>query len=153
MTPTNQQGEKISDKNFVDWEKHVFGYGYGTGEEYTIEALRNFFKLCNGGSGTQYDYEKLEEKLGGAVTWLLINALCHADIIEYGTSPRYGWLTKAGEMLKDYMLSNTPQNLYELLMGDESWGSCFPDLCQCGEESKKETCNPLFMRKNCGYVV
>lgn len=149
MTPTLSPEEKITDKNFIDWEKHVFGYGYGTGEVYTIEVLRSFFELCSGGPGTQYDYEKLEEKLGGPSTWLLINVFGHSGIIEYGTSPRYGWLTRAGEMLKEYMLSKTFNELYELVMNDSGPQiSCFPDLCQCGTESKKEPCNPLFKHEN-----
>jgi hypothetical protein len=147
MTSTNQQDKRITDKDFIDWESHVFGYGYGTGEQYTIEGLRIFFELCNENTGTAYDHEKLEERMTAPTTWLFINILCKAGIIEYGTSPRHGWLTKAGEMLKDYMLSKTFNELYEMVTNDSGSG-CFPDLCQCGTESKKETCNPLFKREN-----
>lgn len=133
----------ITNKNFIDWESYVFGYGYGTGENYTIEILRSFFELCD----ENYDYQKLEEKLGGPTTWLLINTLCHADIINYGSSPRYGFLTQAGVMLKNYMLSKTFNELYELTSIDTDT-SCFPNLCQCNEEPKKEPCNPLFKREN-----
>jgi len=31
--------KKIENKQFIDWEAHTFGFGYGTGEQYTIPAL------------------------------------------------------------------------------------------------------------------
>ena len=30
---------KTLEDNFVDWEGHVFGFGYGTGEPHTLSAL------------------------------------------------------------------------------------------------------------------
>jgi hypothetical protein len=39
----------MTDKNFIDWESQVFGYGYGTGEEYTLKALQVFIEHCNPG--------------------------------------------------------------------------------------------------------
>lgn len=149
MTPTNQQGEKITDKNFIDWESHVFGYGYGTGEIETLKVLKTFIELCNGGTGGQYDYGVLAMELTPEVTWLLINTLCHCGIIEYGTSTRYGWLTKAGVMLKEYLAGKTFEELYEIISVDEDFDLCSPDCCNCGDNvGKKIDCNPLFKREN-----
>ncbi len=92
---------KITDKNFVEWESHVFGFGYGTGEEHTIKALMRFFSLLE--NDRSYDHTVLEKEMGATVAWLLLNVFGHADIIEYGTSIRYGWLTEKGEFLRDYL--------------------------------------------------
>lgn len=100
------------DKNFIQWESEVFGYGYGTGEEYTLIAICDFFKAFTGNS---YDHDELANKLGPTVAWLLINTFCNDDVIEYGTSPRYGWLTKKGERLQKYLADKTPEYLYEMV--------------------------------------
>ena len=116
---------KTIDDHFRDWESDTFGYGYGTGEEYIIPALREFMVTCP--DGGCYDHSVLEADLGRAVAWLLINTLCHCGIIEYSTSPRYGWLSKEGKALKDYMLSKTVSELYEICCGDgEGAWSCGP---------------------------
>jgi hypothetical protein len=78
----------ITDKHFRDWESHAFGYGYGTGEVFIIPELKLFFETTE--AEGNYNHRTLEQKLGGISTWLLINILCHADMLEYGTSPRYG---------------------------------------------------------------
>lgn len=89
-----------------------------------------------------YDYRDLETRMGPLGCWLLINLLGHADIIEYGTSPRFGWLTPAGRLLRDYVASHTPQTLYDVLMDrDEFYVPCFPDNCQCEGEPCR---NPLW---------
>jgi len=85
---------KTEAEYFRDWESHVFGYGYGTGEAYVIPVLKTFLEHCNEGYYKHsYQYDVLEKAVTAPVAWLLINTLCHADIIEYGTSPRYAWLT------------------------------------------------------------
>jgi len=53
---------KTIEEYFYDWEAHVFGYGYGTGEPYTLQALKDFLALCPDSLG--YDYKAMEEKLG-----------------------------------------------------------------------------------------
>lgn len=75
-------------------------------------------------------------------------AFCKCDIIEYGTSPRYGWITRAGEMLKDYILSKTDDELYDICMNSEEYVPCYPEMCQCKRTPSKKTCNPLFDRQN-----
>jgi hypothetical protein len=135
---------KITDKNFIDWENQIFGYGYGTGEEYTIPALKQFFRLLK--DNRQYDYEILEKHYGELAAWLLINILCHADILDYGTSARFGWLSEKGEMLRDYIAMKTEKELYDLtsVKGGEYVG-CYPMCCNCGSNcGKKVNCNPLF---------
>ena len=87
------------EQHFINWESHTFGYGYGTGEPHILPALKAFFD-CLGRDGNlhAYDYQRLESALTPTVAWLLINVLCSADILEYGTSPRHGWLTTAGQI-------------------------------------------------------
>jgi hypothetical protein len=116
---------KTIDENFIDWESHVFGFGYGTGERHTLGALKGFFGAIGDERGSHtYNYETIERALGPIVTWLLINALCKADIIEYGTSPRYGWLTDEGKELQAYLARHTLDELVE--------------LCNCGPKGYEE---------------
>jgi hypothetical protein len=126
---------------FADWEARVFGFGYGTGEEHTLGAVKTFLETV--GKSGRYDYDTMENACGKNVAWLLINTFCHADIIEYGMSPRYGWLTKEGCALKVYFDSKSIDQILEDLDRDESYTYCFPDLCQCGETP----CNNPFWRQ------
>lgn len=129
----------MTDKNFIDWESHVFGFGYGTGEPYIIEAFKMFFKNLE--DGRIYNYERLEKKLGGTSTWFLINTLGQSDLIDYGTSSRFGWLTEKGEALKEYFDTHNKDELYEILMSrTEDYILCSPDCHQCDTPCN----NPLF---------
>jgi len=143
---------KSTEHQFRDWEGHVFGYGYGSGEEHTLAVLKRFLELCNEGDhGHSYSYERLEGDLTPAVAWLLINTLCHADIIEYGTSPRYAWLTKKGERLKDFVSKHTVDQLYEISANhDEDDVICYPDACNCGKSGYEEgrVCPNQFWQEN-----
>jgi len=121
--------------NFADWESHVFGFGYGTGEYHTLGALKAFLAAVGRpDSARGYDHTKLEEAVGATVAWLLINTLCHhrADIIEYGTSPRYGWLTAKGEALKAFVDATPLDDLVEMTARDEDYTHCSPEACNCG---------------------
>lgn len=137
---------KTIEQHFVDWESAVFGFGYGTGEEFTIPALKAF--MANVGReelATGYDYRVLEKALGATVAWLLINILCGADLIEYGTSPRGGWLTKQGEALKAFVDSKSERELIDLVTEfDENYVSCLTDHCNCGRCA--EFPNPFWTR-------
>jgi hypothetical protein len=123
---------KTVDQHFADWESAAFGFGYGTGEGPVFQALKHFLSLCcKGQFAHSYDHEELSAALTPTVAWLLINALCHADIIEYGTSPRHGWLTPHGEALKRFVCGRTVEELELAAQDDEN--VCYRDHCNCDD--------------------
>lgn len=127
MTPT-----KSTEQYFADWYKHNFAYGYGTGEPHILQALRIFLDHCIHGEGSLYHSQDLEEVLGPTAAWLIIDRLCAADIIEYGTSPRNGWLTcDKGEKLKEVFYCYNNNQLFNLLDHDENYYHCTPNHCNC----------------------
>lgn len=94
-----------------------------------------------------YDFQILEKELGPATAWLLINALCHADIIDYGTSTRFGWLSEKGKILAAYIANKTADELCDVLFAeiDEGYYPCSRNWCNCGTEQVMKKCdNPLF---------
>jgi len=107
------EGEKMTKKDFILWENEIFGYGYGTGELSILKVLKKFMDVIP--KEESYDYEILEKILSPEVTWLLINILCHSDIIEYGCSPRFGWLSDRGKELQLFLKLYTTEELYEIL--------------------------------------
>lgn len=137
---------KSLDIYFRDWMGEAFGFGYGTGELYIIPLLRKFFEALK--DGRSYDHRELEKDLGVEQTWLLINALCTESIIEYGTSPRCGWLTGNGSRLREFVLSKTNDELYEMTgIADEDEPGCDRQYCYCGPNGYVEgrRCpNPFF---------
>jgi hypothetical protein len=131
--------KKTIEDYFRDWESYVFGYGYGSGEHHTIPPLRRFLELCDRGEGGGgYDFKVLEAELGPATVWFLINILCHADVIEYGTSPRYGWLTRKGETLKDFVLTFSAGELIAFVTDGKYDNWCYPNSCNCGPKGYEE---------------
>ena len=102
----------MTNEQFKEWESEVFGYGYGTGEEYTLATLKKFFTFFP----ESYDYEKAENLLGKETFWLLLNILCRADVIEYGTSPRYGWYTEKGKEVLAFVKEKIVQEMYDIVM-------------------------------------
>ena len=132
----------MNDKHFIDWESETFGYGYGTGEQYTLAALKGFFDNLEEDRLSRY--EQMERSFTPTVAWLMINALCKCDVLEYGTSPRYSWLTKRGEILRDYLKIKTVGKLYEICMSTtEDYVYCYKDHCNC--EPELPNCNnPMF---------
>jgi len=140
---------KTIDEFFIDWELLVFGYGYGYGEEHILTSLKDFMAtLTKRHSTFCYDYVYLTKTLGAKVTWLLINILCHADILEYGTSSRYGWLTQKGINLYNYLSTKTIEELCIVLDSkkDEAEELCSDDYCQCSGTQIMIGCknNPFF---------
>lgn len=106
----------MTNLDFKGWEQEAFGYGYGTGEEPVLTAVRDFFAWVEEeGDVKKYDYEVMENKLGKTVAWLLINVMCKTGIIEYGTSPRYGWLTAKGRELMDFFGENPLEEMYDII--------------------------------------
>lgn len=144
------QTARTLESYFIDWEAEAFGFGYGSGEPHTIPALRTFFVLCPPPESDRrgYDYQVLEHALTPAVAWLLISALGKADVIEYGTSPRYAWLTPKGYRLREFMLGKTPDELVELVCSaDQEHPFCSRHYCNCGPNGyeKGKTCpSPFF---------
>jgi len=134
----------ITNKHFIDWEAQVFGFGYGTGEPHILKALKVFLELCKPSAGyPSYKYEELEVVLGATTAWLLINALCHADCINYGTSTRYAWLDDKGKLLQEFVAQHTAQELYEMTAVDENYIHCMSGHCNC-EPDQPNCKNPLF---------
>ena len=121
---------KTIDDYFIEWECHVFGFGYGTGEEHVLGALKTFFEWIKPDG---YDYKVLEDKLTPTVAWLLINRMAGVDMIEYGCSPRYGWLTPKGTAMKVYLSGRTLDELTDLC--------CQTDYIDCG----LDYCNNPFL--------
>jgi hypothetical protein len=140
-----------TDKHFREWEREAFGYGYGTGEYYILPILHHFFLTLE--DGHAYEAENVARELGNAEAWFLLNVLCHMNIVDYGTSPRYGWLTPMGERLRDYVLCRTPEMLYSIVMADgynhgvfDVSEECSLDFCNCPDGVAGQGClnNPLF---------
>ena len=147
-----EEQEKMSkslEDYFIDWESTAIGFGYGSGEPFTIPALHRFMELCP--REGCYRYEVLEECLGGAIFWLLVSVLCKAQILEYGTSPRAAWLTNEGRSLRDFVLSKSPEELVEIVTRfDENYIVCYPDSCNCGPNGYQEgviCANPFWHRR------
>jgi hypothetical protein len=136
---------KTAIEAFRDWEGDTFGFGYGTGEDHIVPALKVF--LATIPANGAYDYRSLENALGATVAWLLINALCRADIIEYGTSPRHGWLTPQGKQLRDFVASKSVDELVDMTCADQSYVHCYSDCCNCEDGSPLRGCqhNPFWI--------
>lgn len=134
---------KTLDDYFSDWENSVFGFGYGSGEPHTIPALKRFLSTFSAGEG--YDYRVIEKELGETVAWLLINTLCHWDILEYGSSPRFGWLTEKGKALKEFIDSKTAEQLIELTCRENDYTQCYPNACNCDQDGHEECSNPFWV--------
>lgn len=124
---------KTLEEHFIDWESSAFGYGYGDGETHILPALHAFFSTFSADQhSTTYDHRKLEQACGPVAAWLLINRLCGLNVLEYGTSPRFGWLTPEGVALRRFVLSHTPEQLIELCTDyEEDYMHCYPDHCNC----------------------
>lgn len=94
-------------------ELFPFECGYGTGEEHTIPLVYKFMELLE--DGRLYNFEVMEEVLGKVVAWVLIELLSNCDLIEWGTSSRFGWLTTRGEELRDMVGKFTQAEMYYLV--------------------------------------
>lgn len=127
------ESTKSLNEHFIDWESSAFGFGYGSGEPHILLAIRRFFEILD--DGRTYDYRSMEAEFGPLSTWLLINALAthKANVICYGTSPRFGWLTPSGKKLREFMLAHDVDDLVEMVCCTvESYIHCYPDACNCG---------------------
>lgn len=142
MTNPNplQPERRTIQEYFIDWYGEAFGYGYGTGDVYYCKALVEFFnsvKPKDGGNSFTYDYEELEKAMGAAEAWFTINELCKQDLIDYGTSPRYAWLSYTGEQMYQFLKGKTADELYELVNVDSDYIHCYKDYCNHTELKDK----------------
>lgn len=126
---------KTPEEHFRDWESDTFGYGYGTGEQHTIVALKLFMMYCKP-SPIGYDAKDMEFNLTPTVAWLLINILCKASIIEYGTPPRFGWMTTNGVRLREFVRAHTAADLINIATDykEGEYIHCMPGTCNCDED-------------------
>lgn len=139
---------KTLEQSFIDWHGSAFRFGYGTGEEHIIPALKSFLECCPATSC--YDHRDLEKLLTPTVAWLLINILCQQNILEYGSSPRFAWLTDEGIALKNFISSKTIDELYEAVMVNENYIHCYQDACNCGDDGYQDgvkCVNPFWHQK------
>lgn len=135
----------LKDKDFIDWFAEHISHGYGTGEQYTIPCLKLFLENCP--EDGNYDFEVIQNVVGKAETWFLMSIFGKTDVINYGTSPRYGWLDDKGKLLKQYVDGKTVDALYGLVMTDGDYVHCGPTYCNCGPngyEKDRKCPNPLF---------
>lgn len=144
---------KTIDDHFRDWETEVFGYGYGSGERHILGSLKLFLAAVGREDSERgYNYEELEAACGPVACWLFINIFGHHDLIDYGVSPRYGWLTETGEALKTYVATKTLDELVKICTSSsEDDCCCAPSFCNCGPDgfSEKKLChNPFWTERN-----
>ncbi len=138
---------KSLEQYFADWVGDTIGFGYGTGEPHLIAAVRRFLELTP--EGEPYDYRMLETELTPAVSWLLICLFGHHDLIEYGVSPRFAWLTASGKRLRAFMLSKTIDDLVGMARRspDDEVSECYRNACNCsldGSPAGRRCPNPFW---------
>lgn len=142
--------ERTLADHFRDWESEVLGFGYGSGEPYVLQSLKLFLEACP--TDGHYNYQRLEEIVGPSATWLLIGLLCRAKILEYGTSPRFGWLTDQGRALRAFVESHSVDDLCDIVCDWENGAYCTADSCNCGPrgyvEGKKLCHNPFWVERS-----
>lgn len=110
----------MNDKHIYEFYKiadEMCGYGYGTGEYVIVPLIKKFLTLCKA-NDYKYDHSEIEKKLGQAITWFLINGLCKLDVIEYGTSPRFAWISGDKEDLVHAIVKSSDDELYKIATMD-----------------------------------
>lgn len=139
---------KTDNEHFDDWESHFLGFGYGSGEEHVLPALKAFMAAIPPADAEtrNYDYRKLEEAVGPVVAWLLLNLCGHAGVINYGSSPRFGWLTEHGYRLKSYIDGKTAEELVAITDNDDVI-PCTPEYCNCSKEEGCPCHNPFWRER------
>lgn len=102
---------------------------------------REVYSVC-------YDHRKVEQACGSAAGWLLlINALAGHGILDYGTSPRYGWLSPAGKALHEYVTNRTLGHLIRQTEAGDDYAHCYPDRCNCGDGADCTKQNPFWRKE------
>ena len=131
---------KSLELQFKEWFYSNFGYGYGSGEEPVLRAIRAFFGACFYDNDDvkeegypRYQYTTLEELLGQPLAWVLINKFCDDDIINYGSSSRYGWIENRGIRLKKFLEERSISELLVILFKDNERELCTEQYCYCDD--------------------
>jgi hypothetical protein len=109
----------MDEREFCTWYGDTLGYGYGTGDVHFCHALVTFLRHCR--ETGSYTYTTMQDALGEAAFWFFLNTLCHAGLVDYGTSPRYGWLSEEGKRLADFVKDYDADRLYNLVMTAEPY--------------------------------
>ncbi len=133
---------KTESEHFHDWEQHVFGFGYGSGEEHVLPVVKQLLSLAD--ARGCFDYTILERELSPPIAWLLLNTFCHAQLLEYGTSSRFPWLTAEGRALKQFVDAHTAEQLADLTERSEDYYECHPTYCNCDDGPCK---NPFWIAR------
>lgn len=94
------------------------GWGNYGSEQALCVSLKDFLDSIPLDCG--YDHELLATKVGAAFAWSLIYQFVALGWINYGTSPRYGWLEGDGVWLKAFVATRSADDLYAIAYGDES---------------------------------
>jgi len=125
---------------------------YGSGEQYVVPALKEFLSYYKREAFAPLGIDEFVTNLSQpplatltpATIWMLVNTLNAFDILDYGTSPRYGWLTDQGFELKKYLDDNTVEHILDVLFQEHesTKGIMFPcshgDIMCCCEDRDDE---------------
>ena len=109
----------MDDAQFYKWFDEHFGYCYGSGVPEIVNLLLLFFSVIPWRK--PYKHTNIEVLLGVPAAWLLINLFCIDRVVEYGVSPRCGWLTEKGNSLRVFMCAQGKARLLEIIeKGDDN---------------------------------
>jgi hypothetical protein len=138
--------KKTEDDYFRDWFSSAFPYGYGTGDEFFIKALKDVFDYMKSNED-KYHYEDLEEMFSPAFAWFIINKLCELHIFEYGTSPRFAWIGHSPKIRRIYhfIVEKSNEELMAIIDSPEDYIECYHHYCNhTNLEDKGCLLNPFF---------
>jgi hypothetical protein len=101
----------ISWHNYEDYVFNQFGYAnYSSStRDFVVSVLESLYI----GDNTNFRYTNCKSELEECFVEYIMSALEHVGISEYGTSPRYSWLTKLGVELLAPMFPNVQRKVQE----------------------------------------
>jgi hypothetical protein len=103
----------MTNQEFYNWYQSHYSHGYGTGEVHIVWSLKRFVEAIP--LDEAYNYEDIEAKVGPVVAWMFIDVFCQDNLLEYGSSPRYAWLTESGVDLAQFVRSKDATELYDIV--------------------------------------
>ena len=107
----------MNKENMLNFKELYPLYAYG--DEYpTLKMLSTAFKIFNKSEMNEqlytYDYRKLIDILKSEeLAWATIHLLDAHEMIDWGTSIRFGWLDGKGVNLREYFEKYTVDELYQ----------------------------------------